>query len=114
MLIFAQGRPAGGGGGKTEMVDLRIRTLTIDEILGEKKPALLDTLSLNFQNHALPEKKKTVASGHLGSIGSPFQSKIYTDRQTKHRFLFLQAYDHWKTSIDDWLFFNTTRPYTNA
>ncbi len=112
--VFAQGRP-GGSSEKKETVALRIRTSSIDETLGEKKAASLDdTLSLNFQNMAFPEKKNTVAASHLGNIGSPFQSKIYTDRKAKHRFLFLQPYSQWKTSMDEWLFFNTTRPYTNA
>jgi hypothetical protein len=63
VLVFAQGRPAGGG--KTELVELRIRTLSIDETLGEKKLACRIPES-EFQNLALPEKNNTLSASHLG------------------------------------------------
>lgn len=115
-FYFTPALPQGKSGGaeKKDMVPLRIRTLSIDKTLGEKHTVPLDTLPLNFQNGAVPEKNNIVAAAHLGSVGAPFQSKIYTDRGEAYRFLFLQPYDYWRTAIDKQVFFNTTRPYTNA
>lgn len=100
--------------GKEDEYELRIQSWTIDEVLGEKRQADLDTMSLEFQNIAVPERKEVVAASYLANIGSPFQSMIYKDRQAEEQFIFMQPYDHWKQSNEEMRYINTTRPYTNG
>lgn len=90
-----------------------IKAWTINDLLGERTPYTLDTLSLNFQNNSFPERTKTVAGESLGNLGSPFLSKIFMDRNEKNKFLFLQPYSQWLTSTTEQVFYNTTTPYTN-
>ncbi|MDD4922047.1 MAG: putative porin [Bacteroidales bacterium] len=94
-------------------VPSRIRAWYVDDFLGETTATPIDTLSLNFQNQAFPERNKTIVSECLGNFGSPFQSKIYSNQTKKTPFLFMRPYDHWITAPNDQLYLNTTTPYTN-
>lgn len=111
---YDQENTSSGQATSKEEYALRIKAVRIDEVLGEKRPVDVDTLPLNFQNNSFPERMATVAASYLANIGSPFQSKIYTDRLEEERFIFLQPYDQWKASVSEWAFYNTTRPYTNG
>lgn len=102
------------GSGKDDEYALRIRSWSIDEGLGQKFRGDLDTMSLDFQNIAVPERNEVVAASYLANIGSPFQSMIYKDRQAEETFIFMQPYDHWKQSNREMRYVNTTRPYTNG
>lgn len=106
--------PSSSANASDKEVALRIRSWSIDDVLGMKQQADLDTMSLNFQNMAVPERKDVVAASYLANIGSPFQSMIYKDRQAEESFIFMQPYDHWKTSNSEMCYINTTRPYTNG
>ncbi len=105
---------SGSASSKKKEVALRVRSWTIDKTLGERRETPLDTLSLNFQNLAVPERNATVAASYLANIGSPFLSMVYADRQAEEKFIFMQPYDQWKTSNEEMCYINTTRPYTNG
>lgn len=91
---------------------LRMLAVRIDALLGQHIKADMDTLPLGFQLNAFPERLNTLAGAHTGSLGSPFQSKIYTDQMVKYPFLFLQSYEQWLTAPEDFVFLNTTKPFT--
>jgi len=96
-----------------KVVASRIRTWQIDDFLGERTAVEPDTLPLNFQNMTFAERNKTLSSENLGNLGSPFQTKIFSDRTEKTPFLFMRPYDNWIKAPDEQLFYNTTTPYTN-
>lgn len=98
---------------KTGIDTLRIRAFHIDEFLGEKSIVSLDTFSLNFQNNTFPERLNTVSGSHLGNFGSPFQSRIFKDRTEKSVFFFMRPYEQWIKYPGDFIFMNTTKPYSN-
>lgn len=113
----AQGFSSRGGGSSSSpssQYDLKMRILHLDETLGETYQVEPDTMPLNFQNFTMPERLDVLAGSHMGNAGSAFQSMIYTDRQPEERFLFAQPYDHWKASVGEWDFVNTTRPWSNG
>ncbi len=110
----ASSSESGASSKKDKEVELRIRSWVIDETLGEKRQADLDTMSLDFQNMAVPERNEVVAASYLANIGSPFQSMIYKDRRPEEQFIFMHPYDHWKASNAEARYLNTTRPYTNG
>lgn len=93
--------------------DLRIRYFKIDPTLGIKSQTSPDTLSLDFQNNAFPERNNTPAALHTGSFGSPFQSKVFTHQTAYSPFLFLRSYEQWLTDPAAFVYINTTKPYTN-
>jgi len=92
---------------------LRIRYCRIGDYLGEKTEAFPDTIPLDFQNNAFPERLNTIAAAHTGSFGSPFQSKIYSDQTAFSPFLFMRSYENWLIAPDKFTFLNTTKPYSN-
>lgn len=110
----APGKGGSASSSKEEEYALRIRSWSLDETLGTRSQADLDTMSLDFQNLAVPERKEVVAASYLANIGSPFRSMIYADREPEEQFIFMHPYDHWKTSNSEMRYINTTRPYTNG
>ncbi len=105
----AQNRETAG----QQIDSLRMRLIRIDAILGTHKPVLADTASLGFQNNAFPERLTTLSATHTGSFGSPFQSKIHTQKTEYSPFIFLRSYEQWLTAPEQFTFMNTTKPYTN-
>ena len=97
----------------TENDTLRIFAYKLDAFLGEKSVVDFDTVTLNFQNSTLPERLKTISASHLGSFGSPFQSRIINDRTSKSAFLFMKPYENWLKFPEDMVFVNITKLYTN-
>lgn len=91
---------------------LRMRAVQLDETLGMTTEADLDTLPLNFQNNAFPERLKLLAASHTGNPGSPIRSKVFTELPGNHVFLFLHPFEHWLSAPADVVFLNTTKPFT--
>lgn len=91
---------------------LRMRPVRIDACLGQPMAADMDTVPLNFQNNSFPERTNTLSATHTGSLGSPFRSKVYTDQAPHHCFIFLHSYEQWLTAPADFVFLNTTKPFT--
>jgi len=91
----------------------RIRYVRIDAVLGMHTPVGPDTIPLDFQNNAFPERLSTLSGSHTGSYGSPFQSRIYTQQTGYTPFLFLRSYEQWLTDPEQFVYLNTTKPYTN-
>ncbi len=57
--------------------------------------------------------KYSIANAYNGVLGSPLQSKIYSDRTQKTDFLFSTPYDAYFLAPSDIVFYNTTTPYSN-
>ncbi len=92
----------------------RFLNVKLDRVLGTKTPTGQDTLPLNFQKLAFPERTEILAGSFLYNLGAPFQSKIFIDQTDKSAFLFGKAYEYWLTAPEEQIYYNTTTPYTNV
>lgn len=70
----------------------------------------LDTAKYNFQQTMLPDGN-SVAYGYLGTVGSPFVSKLFFDQTETSNFYFYDQYSIYNTGPENQLFFNTRVPY---
>ena len=84
----------------------------IDRRLGRRIEIEADTLQFMFQNRHLTEGINGEYN-HLGSMGTPRQTRIFFNRPTSTTFDFLQPYDHFYTTPDRFIFTDTKSPYTN-
>lgn len=84
----------------------------IDMRLGRRIEIEADTLQFMFQNRHLTEGINGEYN-HLGSMGTPRQTRIFFNRPTSTTFDFLQPYDHFYTTPDRFIFTDTKSPYTN-
>ncbi|MGM9675091.1 MAG: putative porin, partial [Bacteroidaceae bacterium] len=84
----------------------------VDERLGTVIDALNnDTVVHNFQNWNLTDGM-TGQYSILGNVGSPRLNRIFLRRPETSNFIFLQPFDHFRTSLSDFLFTNTKSPVT--
>ena len=80
--------------------------------LGTPYVAPMDTSWTNFYNRSQVEGYGT-AIGYLGNTGSPAQSKIFSERKESRDFIFEDAFDYYRTTPQNALFYNTKAPYTD-
>ena len=80
--------------------------------LGEPYPAPLDTGKLNSGNSTLVEGR-SLAVGYLSNLGSPAQTRIFSERKEARDFIFADAYDYHITTPENAFFYDTKTPYTN-
>ncbi len=78
---------------------------------GDRIPTESDTVVHNFQHSTLADGL-SVATGHLGSIGSPVISKVFWDRDETEAFIFNNAYHPYLNKPEEMLFVNTRVPYS--
>lgn len=109
------------GGFKTDSVEVEdvpvgIYAWTVDARFGDVRPAQYDTVPHLFQNRAFTDGV-TGRYNFLGNLGSPRQSRIFTDRRASTfndgQFLFATPYDFFLTQPGELLFTNTKSPFTN-
>ena len=84
----------------------------LEEQLGERTIIPADTANLNFQNTNLVEGMY----GHynyLGNLGTPRQSRLFFERQSKAHTLFLEPMSSFYFTPGDFKFTNSNVPYTN-
>lgn len=96
----------------TALNSKRIIAYHLSPLLGEPFVAPLDTNRLNFGNSTLVESK-SLAVGYLANIGSPAQTKIFSERKEARDFIFADAYDYYITTPENAYYYNTKIPYTN-
>ena len=89
-----------------------ITVWTVDELSGDRTPAVPDTMSYLRMNHLF-------ASGiygeynTLGNNGTPRLLRIFTDRKRGSEFIFTNGYSQTMTEPGQFLFTNTYSPITN-
>lgn len=96
----------------TTLNSKRLVAYRLTPLLGEPYVAPLDTNKLNFGNTTLVESK-SLAVGYLANLGSPAQTKIFSERKEARDFIFADAYDYYITTPENAYFYNTKIPYTN-
>lgn len=82
----------------------------IDPRNGDRHIVPMDTAKYNFQQTMLPDGY-SVASGYLGTVGSPVMSKIFFDNDDPSLFPFYDAYKPYNYGPDKQVFYNTRVPY---
>lgn len=88
-----------------------LKVWTVDELFGDRTPAVPDTLSYMYMNSIFT----TGLYGEyntLGNLGSPRQSRIFTDRMPTSDFFFMDAYDYFLVRPSDFQFTSTLSPIT--
>ncbi|MDF9831277.1 putative porin [Parabacteroides sp. PF5-6] len=136
MTILAQQPPRRGGGGddgrsfslsRLSHSDIEIPdSLLTDSVqregvvaynlsprLGEAYIVPMDTNRLNFANSTLVEGR-SLSVGYLANIGSPAQSRIFSERKEMRDFIFAEGYDYYITTPENACFYDTKIPYTNV
>lgn len=94
------------------IVPMEIHQWNIDRWLGTPKEINADTLQYMFQNWHLTEGVNGEYN-FLGNMGTPRQSRLFFDRPTDTKFDFMQPYDYFYISPDEFIFTDTKSPYTN-
>lgn len=73
----------------TTLNSKRLVAYRLTPLLGEPYVAPLDTNKLNFGNTTLVESK-SLAVGYLANLGSPAQTKIFSERKEARDFIFAE------------------------
>lgn len=90
----------------------RIIGYRLTPLLGDRYVAPIDSQRLNYGNSTLVEGK-SVAVGYLANVGSPAQTKIFSERKEARDFIFADAYDYYITTPENAYFYDTKVPYTH-
>lgn len=88
-----------------------IKTWRVSEQFAKVDSLVIDTISLNFQDHN-PIENLSIANSYNGNLGSPIQSKIYFDRNDRKDFIFANPYQTYVMSIQNATFYDTKTPYS--
>jgi hypothetical protein len=81
--------------------------------LGEPYVVPMDTNRLNFANSTLTEGR-SLSVGYLSNIGSPAQTRIFSERKEARDFIFADGYDYYIMTPENANFYDTKTPYTNV
>ena len=79
---------------------------------GDRVLVPMDTSHLNTANSTLVEGQ-SVAIAYTGNVGSPSQSRIFSERKEERDFIFADAYDFYIITPRNGYFYDTKIPYTN-
>lgn len=112
-----QGGLSNGSAGRDSTVQDRktpkeVLAWHLDGTLGEVVATEPDTVIHRFQNVHLTEGMNGEYN-HLGNIGSPRQSRIFTHR-TNEQFIFAEPMDYFAHKPEQFYFLDTKAPYTNV
>ncbi|MDR3142475.1 MAG: putative porin, partial [Tannerellaceae bacterium] len=93
--------------------DKRITAYRLTRSIGDSYVAPMDTDRLNFGNSTLVEGK-SLAVGYLANVGSPAQTKIFSERKEARDFMYADAYDYYITTPENAYYYDTKLPYTHV
>lgn len=88
-----------------------LKVWTIDERFGDRRAAVPDTLSFMFMNSIFTTGKYGEYNS-LGNLGSPRQTRVFTDRQELPDFFFMAPYDYFLVEPSQFHFTSTLSPFT--
>ena len=88
------------------------RVFRLTDKLSERYLAPMDTQRLNFSNSVLLEGRGPAVS-YLANIGSPAQSRIFSERGEENDFIFADAYNYYLITPQNALFYDVKEPYTH-
>ncbi|MDR3143151.1 MAG: putative porin [Tannerellaceae bacterium] len=90
----------------------RVSAYRLTSSIGDRYPAPMDTNHFNFGNSTLAEAR-SLGTGYLANLGSPIQTKIFSERREARDFIFADAYDYYIATPENALYYDAKLPYTN-
>ena len=90
----------------------RTKVFRLTNKLGERYLAPMDTNRLNFSNSMLVEGHG-LSMSYLANIGSPLQSRLFSERGEEDDFIFLDAYKYYRVMPENANFYDVKDPYTH-
>ena len=99
-------------GAPSQSDTVRTKVYRLTDKLGERYLAPMDTQRLNFSNSMLVEGRGLAVS-YLANIGSPAQSRIFSERSEADDFIFLDAYKYYRITPQNACFYDVKDPYTH-
>jgi hypothetical protein len=96
----------------TAFKDKRITAYRLTRSIGDSYVAPMDTDRFNLGNSTLAEGR-SLAVGYLANIGSPIQTKIFSERKEARDFIYADAYDYYITTPENAFYYDTKLPYTH-
>ena len=96
----------------SEINTSRTKVYRLTDKLGERYLAPMDTNRLNFSNSILIDGRG-LSMSYLANIGSPAQSRIFSERGEAHDFIFLDAYNCYRITPQNAYFYDVKDPYTH-
>jgi hypothetical protein len=90
----------------------RITAYRLTNSVGDPYIALMDTDRFHYGNSTLVEGR-SLAVGYLANVGSPAQTKIFSERKEARDFTYADAYDYYITTPENAYYYDTKIPYTH-
>jgi hypothetical protein len=97
----------------TELSNKRISAYHLTGSIGDQYIAPMDTDRFNYGNATLVEGK-SLAVGYLANLGSPAQTKIFSERKEARDFIYADAYDYYITTPENACYYDARLPYTHV
>ena len=90
-----------------------LKVWTVDELFGDRTPAIPDTVSHMYMNSIFTTGLRGEYNT-LGNLGTPRLSRIFIERPDfENEFIFIQPFSYFITPVSDFHFTNTYSPITN-
>ncbi len=89
-----------------------ITAFRLSPFLGMPSVAPMDTNRLNFPNNTYVEGQ-SLSIGYLGNVGSPAETRIFSERRERRDFIFADPFNYYITTPENALFYDTKNPYTD-
>ena len=90
----------------------RIEAFRLLGNLGDRIEVAMDSSRLNYYNSTLADSK-SLSYAYLANLGSPGQTRIFSERKEARDFVFADAYAPYMTTSENAFFYDTKVPYTN-
>jgi hypothetical protein len=100
-------------GGSAEASPKRVTAYRLTGSIGDSYIAPMDTGRFNYGNSTLVEGR-SLAVGYLANLGSPTQTKIFSERKEARDFIYADAYDYYITTPENAYYYDTKLPYTHV
>ncbi|MDD4514258.1 putative porin [Massilibacteroides sp.] len=97
----------------TELKNKRIIAYSLTPYIGDSYIAPLDTNKLNYANSTLMDGHG-LSVAYLGNVGSPAQSRIFSERGEARDFIFADGYNYYKYTPENVHYFDVKTPYSNV
>ncbi|GHV06760.1 hypothetical protein FACS189416_7490 [Bacteroidia bacterium] len=97
----------------TALKSKRIVGYKLTKYIGDSYIAPIDSERMNYGNSTLVEAK-SLAVGYLANLGSPAQTRIFSERKEARDFMYADAYDYYITTPANAYFYDTKTPYTEV
>ncbi len=90
-----------------------LKVWTVDELFGDRTPAIPDTVSHMYMNSIFTTGLRGEYNT-LGNLGTPRLNRIFIERpELENEFIFIHPFSYFITPVSDFHFTNTYSPITN-